>query len=107
MIHATNMELTPAIQAFIEEKMGLVGKLLPAKDNALAQARVEVGRPSRHHHTGAVHRAEVNLKIGGRLLRADAQHEDLYVAVNLTREEIERQIRKAKTKIAARRRSQR
>jgi ribosomal subunit interface protein len=104
MIHGTNMELTPAIKAFIEEKVGRIEDMLQPKDSDLAEVRVEVGRPSKHHHTGAVHRSEINMKIGGNLIRAEAMHEDLYAAVNLTRDEIERQLRKVKTKVASKRR---
>ena len=104
MIHVNHIDLTPAIRTHVESKIGGLTKLLSAKQNELAEARVEIGRPSQHHHSGDVYSAEVNLKIGGELFRAEAEHEDLHVAINMTQDEIERQLLKLKTKVQASRR---
>jgi ribosomal subunit interface protein len=66
--------------------------LKPAETD-LAEARVEIGRPSKHHKSGFVYYGEVNLKIGGRLFRAVSEHLDLYVAIDIARDEVERQIK--------------
>lgn len=98
IIHGKNIELTEAIKSFVEEKIGVLQKLLPKTSSDLIQARVEVGKPSHHHHEGAVYYAEVNLKVGGKLMRANIEHEDLYTAIDRVRDEIERQIKKFKEK---------
>src|SRR3989344_8368243 len=96
ILQAKNMELTPSIKEFVDEKIGLISKLLPPKEEALAEARVEVGKPSRHHSKGFVFYAEVNLKIGSALLRATEEHLDLHTAIDEARDKIERQLRKFK-----------
>ena len=104
MIRVNQIDLTPSIKAFIEEKLDSIARHLPPKEQDLADAKVEVGKPSKHHHSGAIYYSEINFKIGKQLLRAEAVHDDLYTAINLTREEIEQQIRKLKTKqVSARR----
>lgn len=104
MVKATNMALTAAIKSYVNDKIGLASALLTPTQDAAAQARVEVGRPSRHHHQGDVHLAEVNLTVGKKLFRAEVLHNDLYIAINQSRDELERQLRKYKTKnVAARR----
>lgn len=97
IIHTVNIELTPAIRTFVEEKVGSLSRFLK---NDLAEARIEIGKPSKHHRSGPIFYAEVNLKIGKKLLRAQAEHFDLYVAIDQVRDEAERQIKKFKGKLA-------
>jgi len=72
----------------------------------LAEARVEVAKPSKHHRSGFVYYAEVNLKIGSRLFRAVAEHLDLHTAIDLARDEIERQIKEYKERSREARRTE-
>ena len=95
-IRAINIELTPAIEAFAEEKIRALTKFL--KDSDLLEARIELGMPSRHHKSGPVFYAEVNLNIAGKLLRAIAEDYDLYIAIDKVRDELEVQIKKFKDK---------
>lgn len=97
MIHTKNIELTPSINVAIEEKMATLAKLFSPNDKTV-EARVEVGRPSKHHQKGAVYYAEINLKMGGKLLRATVEHADLRTAIDFARNEIERQVKKFKSK---------
>ncbi len=98
IIHCKNIDLTPSITALVNEKIDTIAKLFDPRDEELAEARVEVGRPSMHHKTGAVYSAEINLKIGGNLFRAVAEHFELRNAVDFARDELEKQIKKEKNK---------
>jgi putative sigma-54 modulation protein len=91
-IKATHLELTPAIKEYIEEKIGNLEKYITATD-----ARVEIDR-DQHHHTGLVFRAEVNMFMGGKLIRAEARAEDIYAALDLTIPKLKEQITKFKNK---------
>lgn len=105
ILQAKNIDLTPGLKVFVDKKMGSIGKLIPDRKEELAEVRVEVGKPSRHHHKGFVFYAEINLKIGSALLRAVEEHLDLYTAIDRVRDKIERQLRKFKeVKISVRRR---
>ncbi len=105
-LHAKNLDLTPSIKAFVEEKVGSVSKFLKPVENSLAEAQVEVGKPSKHHRSGFIYYAEVNLKIGSRLFRAVAEHLDLHTAIDLARDEIERQIKEHKERSREARRTE-
>ena len=98
MIHTKNLELTPSIETFVNQKMDTLAKLFKS-DDQLIEARVEIGKPSKHHQKGPIYYAEINLKMGSKLLRATVEHVDLRTAVDFTRDEIERQIKKFKSKI--------
>lgn len=107
IIKCTNIDLVPSIRAFIEQKVGSISKFIQFSDSGLAKARVEVGRPSKHHRTGFVYYAEINLKIGGHLFRGVAEHADLHTAIDFARNEVEHQLKKGKQKSREPRRVQR
>lgn len=98
-LYAKNLDLTPSIKVFIEEKVGSISKFLKPSENGLAKARVEVSRPSKHHKSGPVYYAEINLEIGSRFFRAVVEHIDLRTAIDFARDEIERQIKESKEKM--------
>ncbi len=97
MIHVKNIELTSSIEIFISKKMDAIAKLFKVGDE-LVEARVEIGKPSKHHQKGPIYYAEINLKIAGELLRATVEHVDLRTAIDFARDEIEGQIKKFKSK---------
>jgi len=98
ILRAKNLDLTPSVKTFVENKIGSVSKFLKPADDNLAEARVEIAKPSKHHKSGFVYYAEVNLKIGSRFFRAAAEHLDLHTAVDFARDEIERQLKSHKEK---------
>ncbi|MBI2670046.1 MAG: ribosome-associated translation inhibitor RaiA [Candidatus Yanofskybacteria bacterium] len=98
MIHSKNLELTPSIETFVNQKMDTIAKLFKPGEQ-LTEARIEIGKPSKHHQKGLVYYAEINLKIAGKLLRATVEHVDLRTAIDFARDEVERQIKKFKSKI--------
>lgn len=90
-----NISLDAPLEVFIQEKIGGLEKFL--KDpNDLIEARIEIGKPSNHHRSGREYYAEANIKIGGKLLRATCQHEDLRNAIVDVKNELQRQIKKLK-----------
>jgi len=95
-IFANHIELTPAIQDFIEKKIGSLSKYAGGVEKS--NARVEVSLPSRHHHNGEIFYAEANLNFGGTLLRAETENKDLYAAISEVRDALQEQIKEFKSK---------
>lgn len=89
------MSLDEPLEIFVQEKIGGLDKVI---GNDKSIAKVEIGKPSRHHHSGRVFRAEVNLSMGGVMLRASCEHEDLRNAIVDVKDELQEQIRKFKKK---------
>lgn len=79
-IATKNITLDDALEVFIQDRIGSLEKFL-GKGTENAEARVEIGKPSRHHKKGLVFYAEANLKVGKQLLRAQAYHNDLRAAI--------------------------
>ncbi len=94
-ISTKNISLDDSLRVFIEDKIGGLDHLI---GNGDGQARVEIGKPSEHHRSGDVFSAEVNLVLGGKLLRATCTHEDLRNAITDVKDELQVQIKKFKEK---------
>ena len=93
---ATNIEFTPAIDEYLAKHLiAHIERLVDTKDES-ATVALEVGKTSRHHNKGDVFRAEVNLHISGSNLRAEAERDDLHMAIDEVREEIVRELTKNK-----------
>ncbi len=99
-IKTTNLELTDAIRKYAEDK---VGEALSKYTLDIIQADIEVGKTSAHHQKGEIFRAEVNVQIPGKLVRAETVHEDLYAAIDKMRDILLEELRKQKEKIVSER----
>ncbi|MEK7203633.1 MAG: ribosome-associated translation inhibitor RaiA [Patescibacteria group bacterium] len=93
-ISPKNIKLDDALVVWVEQKIGGLEKFLKRIDSNVVEARVEIGKPSRHHHKGLVWYAEANLKLPGKLLRATNMNKDLRLAINQVKDELQRQIKK-------------
>ncbi len=98
ILKATNTKLSPSINEYIDEKIGGLDKFLEKFDPELIEARVEVGKITRGQRQGDIFRAEVNLKIDGHLIRAENTEESLLAAIDLVKDELQREIRQYKDK---------
>ena len=97
IISTKNISLDEPLEVFVQEKIGGLDKVI---GNDKSTARVDIGKPSRHHNSGRVFRAEVNLSMGGVLLRASCEHEDLRNAIVDVKDELQQQIKKLKGRSA-------
>lgn len=96
-IKSTNLDLTPALKEYIEEKIGSLVKFLTRFDaEGAVESRVEVGRTTRHHHKGPVFRAEVNIDVPGKVLRAEAEDLDIRTAIDEVKDKLKREAEKYK-----------
>lgn len=95
-IKGTNLELTQSIKDYVEEKIGGLEKFF----DQILEARVEVGITTKHHQKGKIFRAEVNLEVPKKyIIRAEAERDDLYMAINEVKDELQRQIKKYKERM--------
>ena len=95
-INTKDIELTPELEAFIEEKFtSHIRKFVEGKnDPDLPTLHLEVGRSTKHHKKGMVYYAEASLAMGKNVLTAKAESEDVYAACDILRDEMEREVKK-------------
>ena len=89
---STNFDMTPAIENYVSKRVSSLEKFLDAKhENVLCE--VELGKTTNHHKSGDIFRAEINIiRPGHNQFYAVAETEDLYAAIDIVRDQIEREI---------------
>jgi len=96
-ITSKNFDITPAINDYVSKKVSSLEKFLNTKNEVLCE--VEIGRTTKHHNTGEIFKAEINIvQPGNRQIYAVAEEMDLYTAIDVVRDEAEREIVSRKNK---------
>lgn len=90
-IKSTGLDLTPAIVQYAEDKVRHMEKFLASVQEP-KRASIELEKTTNHHNKGQIFRVEVMLELPGRTLRAEATHEDLYAAIDIMKDVLERQV---------------
>ena len=90
-IHGRKLEVTEAIKNYVSEKLKKLDKYFENPDEMTATVVVKV--------RGNDQIIEVTVPSSKFTLRGEESHKDLYAAIDLVTDKIERQIRKNKTKI--------
>ena len=94
-IKTTNMDLTPAIEDYVNKKLASLEKF---KGDGEASIYVEVGKTTNHHKQGELFKAEINLGLNGKNFFTDSEKDDLYKAIDESEEDLIRQITYKKDK---------
>lgn len=95
-IKGTNIALLESTREYVDKKLVKTAERFLARDGEPIALDIEVGKTTKHHKTGPYFRAEANLSLGKKLLRAEAVGENLNEAIDLLEEELEREIKKFK-----------
>ena len=96
-IRAVNLKLEPVIEDYITEKIGGLDKFIERTDT-VAQAWVEIGLTTKHHQSGDIYRAEVQIRLSGKGIRGEKTAADLFLAIDAVREELQEELMKYKGK---------
>lgn len=93
-IHGKKVEVTESIRSYIEEKIGKLNKYFENPDDITATVVIRI--------VGVAQIVEVTIPIQKVVLRAEERHDDLYAAIDIVSEKLERQVRKNKTRMQRR-----
>lgn len=88
-ITGRNIEVTPALKAAVEDKIGKLERYFNQDTEAVITLSVEKDRQ----------KIEVTIPVKGTIIRAEQHSNDMYVSIDLVEEIIERQLKKYKNKI--------
>lgn len=97
-IKATNTTLTPAITNYVNDKLSKKVLSKFSGKNKILDIDVEIGKTTERHISGEIFRAEINVSIKGKVLRAVSEMEDLYKAIDDVRDEIVEALKETKEK---------
>ena len=101
---AKNLELTMALENFIEDKIGGLKKftdVLKRDDGAektLAEVFVEVAKETKHHNKGEIFSCQVEILLPGKSLSVKLSSDDLYKAIVAAKKGMEEEIKRYKFK---------
>lgn len=90
-IRGEKVEITDAIRSYIEDKIGKLDKYFENAEAIDANVVIKV--------RGKEQKIEITIPAMHYTLRSEESHDNLYAAIDLTVDKLERQIRKNKTKI--------
>lgn len=90
-IRGENIEVTDAIRSYIEKRLSKLDKYF--NEQPISDVRVNLKVFNNDQ------RIEVTIPMTDLLLRADVKDSDLYAAIDMAADKLERQIRKYKTKV--------
>jgi ribosomal subunit interface protein len=113
VIKTKNLKLNRALEEFIEEKINSLEKFSKifytetyfngffGKGKPRIEAWVEVGKTTLHHQKGPWFYAECQMRFPKKSLRSVAQREDLKLAICEVKDELQRELKQYKEKLAA------
>lgn len=90
-IRGENIEITPALRNYVEKKVGKLERYFDESLTSDVHVRMQV--------LNTQHIIEITIPMSQLVLRAEETHSDMYAAIDLVVEKLERQIRKHKTKV--------
>ena len=91
-IRGENIEVTPAIREYVEKKIAKLEKYFTEVPDATVNVNLKVFSDKKS-------KVEVTIPMTQLVLRAEELNEDMYAAIDLIADKLERQIRKHKTKV--------
>lgn len=97
-IKSRDLQITPAIEDYLYKKLETLRRFFGDMNQDLISGEAELCRTTRHHQSGVIFRAEVNLEINGKMFRVESEKDDLYAAIDEVRDDLEREIKKFKEK---------
>ena len=80
-LKATNISLNDDIRSYLERRLSNLGKLIDVEDPAVL-IDVELGRSTKHHQSGDIFFAEINIHRGKEAFRAVSNRPDLKSAID-------------------------
>jgi putative sigma-54 modulation protein len=91
-IRGENIEVTPAIREYVEKKITKLERYFTETPNANVNVNLKT-------YNDKSSKVEVTIPMQNLVLRAEEVHDDMYAAIDLITDKLERQIRKHKTKV--------
>ena len=97
-LQAKNMELTPAIQDYVNKRVTNLEKLLRniEEQGGEVKVRFDVEKTTNHHKAGEVFHADCSINTKNGEFYSGADREDLYAAIDEVKENLFNEIQKNK-----------
>ena len=91
----SHIDQSDSVRDYLDKKLKDLDKLVDSAEGE-ASAQVELGKTTSHHKSGDIFRAEINLMMNGKRLRAVSETADIYSSIDEVRDEIFEEVIKQK-----------
>jgi ribosomal subunit interface protein len=91
----TNVTIEQKWQDLVEQKFSTLGKYIGNETDVTCQVEFE---KEASHQNGPIHRIEANLFVAGKLFRAETVEESFELAIDVVRQELDRELAKTNEK---------
>jgi putative sigma-54 modulation protein len=92
-IFARNVEVTPRLSEYVEQKVGKLDRYLPSIDETRVDLKVENTRSNAHRQV-----AQLTVRVRGKILRAEERTGDMFASIDAVMDKMYRQIARYKGK---------
>ena len=93
----TNMPSDDSLKGYLEKRLKKIVDIAGGMQEEII-FRVEIGKTKQHQKTGDIHRAEIQVFIGGKEFRVVTEEEGIRAAIDSARDSILRDIKNQKRK---------
>jgi putative sigma-54 modulation protein len=97
VVRGKNVNVTERVQEYVEKKVGKLERYLPIIDEVRLELSQEETRSAQHRMI-----AQLTVRSRGRILRAEERDQDLFAAIDLVTEKMQRQITRFKDRLYSR-----
>ncbi len=93
LIFTRNMEMTPHLSDYVDQKVEKLDRYLPSIDEARMDLTVESTRSAAHSQV-----AQLTVRVRGKILRAEERTQDMFASIDAVLDKMYRQIARYKGK---------
>ncbi len=97
VVRGRNVSVTERVEEYVEKKIGKLERYLPIIDEARMELSQEDTRSAQHRMI-----AQLTVRSRGNVLRAEERDQDLFAAIDLVAEKMQRQITRFKDRLYSR-----
>src|SRR5512135_3318178 len=97
VVRGRNVTVTERVQDYVDKKVGKLERYLPIIDEARVELSQEDTRSAQHRMI-----AQLTVRSRGRILRAEERDQDVFAAIDLVVDKMQRQISRFKDRLYSR-----
>ena len=97
VVRGRNVSISERVEEYVEKKIGKLERYLPIIDEARMELSQEETRSAQHRMI-----AQLTVRSRGKILRAEERDQDLFAAIDLVAEKMQRQITRFKDRLYSR-----
>ncbi len=97
VVRGRNVSISERVEEYVEKKVGKLERYLPIIDEARMELSQEETRSAQHRMI-----AQLTVRSRGKILRAEERDQDLFAAIDLVAEKMQRQISRFKDRLYSR-----